>query len=67
MGVAEMTRFGMKERDFQALAPLLADAIKTGRNVANEVAAFREPFRTMHYCFDGDAVEPFKRQLLETF
>jgi len=67
LGVAEMTRFGMKEGDFAALAPLLAHAIKTGSNVANEVAAFREPFRSMHYCFDGEAVEPLKRQLLETF
>jgi len=67
LGVAEMTRFGMKEADFEALAPLLADAIRGGKHVADEVARFRENFQTMQYCFDDPILEPLKRQLLETF
>ena len=67
IGVSEMTRFGMKEADFQAFASLFADAVKSGSNVADEVARFREPFQTMHYCFDGEALRQMKEKLLETF
>ena len=67
LGVAEMTRFGMKEKDFEAFAPLFADAVMKGKNVAEEVAKFRENFLTMHYCFDGEIVEPFKKELLDSF
>jgi len=67
LGVAEMTRFGMKEADFEALAPLFADAVRGGKNVADEVARFRDGFQTMHYCFDDPILKPLKKQLLETF
>jgi glycine/serine hydroxymethyltransferase len=67
IGVSEMTRFGMKEADFQSFAPLFADAAKNGANVADEVARFREQFLSMHYCFDGEALRQLKKQLLETF
>jgi len=67
LGVAEMTRFGMREKDFEAFAPLFADAVMKGKNVADEVAKFRENFLTMQYCFDGEIVEPFKKELLDTF
>ncbi len=66
LGVAEMTRFGMKEKDFAAFAVLLADAVR-GRPVAAEVAAFRAPFQTLHYCFDGSALAAEKERLLRTF
>jgi aminomethyltransferase len=67
LGVAEMTRFGMKENDFRALASLFADAVNLGKNLADEVAAFRQRFLTMQYCFDGETLEPLKKKLLETF
>ena len=37
MGVQEMTRFGMKENDFQELAGYLADSILKNRLVAEEI------------------------------
>ena len=66
LGVAEMTRFGMKETDLAGFAPLFAEAV-AGRDVGDEVARFREGFQTMQFCFDGETLAPFKKQLLETF
>ena len=56
MGVAEMTRFGMKEDDFVEFAAIFNEAVH-GRNVGYEVARFREAFQTMHFCFDADYPE----------
>ena len=56
MGVAEMTRFGMKEDDFREFAPLFVEAVQ-GKNVGEEIARFRERFQTMHYCFDTEFSE----------
>ncbi len=53
LGVAEMTRFGMNEEDFQALAPFFHTVIAAGENVKDEVAAFRRRFRELRYCFRG--------------
>jgi len=53
MGVSEMTRFGMKEADFAALAHLLAAVVREGRQVRDEVVKLREGFRSLHYCFSG--------------
>ncbi len=66
LGVSEMTRFGMKEKDFQAFAPLFADAVK-GSNVADKVARFRQNFQTMQFCFEGKDTEEFRTRLLNTF
>jgi glycine hydroxymethyltransferase len=48
IGVQEMTRYGMQERDMQRLAGLLADAIK-GKQVREPVHALRADFPTLHY------------------
>jgi aminomethyltransferase len=66
MGVPEMTRFGMKEKDFETLAPLIGDAVK-GKDVKEEIAGLRENFLEMGYCFDDERIEPFKKMLLDTF
>ena len=51
LGTQEMTRFGMKEGDFQELAGYMADAILRDKNgVGDRVSAFREAFTTMQYC-----------------
>jgi glycine/serine hydroxymethyltransferase len=50
MGVQEMTRFGMKEKDFDGLARFIADIVLRKKNVAKEVADFRSHFVTMEYC-----------------
>jgi len=67
MGVSEMTRFGMKEADFETFAALFADAVLRNKNISSEVARFRENFRTMHYCFSGGAFDELKKQVLESF
>ncbi len=52
MGVAEMTRFGMREEDFSALAELLADALQ-GKEVGGKVTLFRKPFLELQYSYDS--------------
>ncbi|MEH0020286.1 MAG: glycine cleavage system aminomethyltransferase GcvT [Desulfobacter sp.] len=56
MGVSEMTRFGMKEPDFQALAALMADHILKNSNVGDAVKALRSSFVEMQYCFTPEEV-----------
>ena len=56
MGTQEMTRHGMKEDDFRALAALLAEAIgdegaKPEDHWKSAVADFRSRFTEMRYCF----------------
>ncbi len=67
LGVAEMTRFGMKEKDFGELAELMADVILRNRDVADAVARFRGRFLEMQYCFQGEEIRELKEKLLETF
>jgi aminomethyltransferase len=54
LGVAEMTRFGMGEEDFRALAPLLADVVLQRSDVRDQVVALRRRFHDLRYCFSGD-------------
>lgn len=54
MGVPEMTRFGMKEADFDNLARLLADCVIHDKKVGDEVAEYRKQFSKMHYCLDTE-------------
>ena len=66
LGVSEMTRFGMKESDFRAFAPLLAEAVRGKRHVAEEVTALRENFQTMRYSFDPQLPDTLRQSLLDT-
>ncbi|MCU0289017.1 MAG: hypothetical protein MUF15_21815 [Acidobacteria bacterium] len=52
MGVSEMTRFGMKETDFDNLARLMADIIVNKKNAGPDVAEYRKQFQAMHYCLN---------------
>jgi len=54
MGVAEMTRFGMEEKDFQELAQLIYDVIIKHKNISEKVSSFRKHFLEMRYCFKGN-------------
>jgi aminomethyltransferase len=66
LGAQEMTRFGMTEKDFESLASLMAAALK-GINVREEIVRFRSNFLKLGYCFDDEALEPFKKKLLAGF
>jgi glycine/serine hydroxymethyltransferase len=54
MGAQEMTRYGMKEKDFERLAGLIADVILKNKDVAREVGEFRGRFSKMQYCLTYD-------------
>ena len=56
MGSQEMTRYGMKERDFEELAGVLAEIIGEGADKPegfwrDSIKAFRAKFVDMQYCF----------------
>jgi hypothetical protein len=65
MGVAEMTRFGMKPADFQQLAEWMKAVIQTDTNVKADIIAFRSRFIGMQYCFSGDEIDGLVGQLQE--
>ncbi|MGA2027129.1 MAG: glycine cleavage system protein T [Syntrophobacteraceae bacterium] len=54
LGTAEMTRFGMGEEDFRALALLMKEIVIDGADLVEQVKALREPFRELRFCFTGD-------------
>lgn len=58
MGVQEMTRFGMKEKDFEELSELIADCIKKNANVKEKVKEFRKRFLIMHYTLPPEKAVP---------
>lgn len=56
-GIQEMTRFGMKEKDFDTLAGYIKDIIIHNKSVKEDVKKFREKFLDMRYCLpEKDAV-----------
>ena len=66
MGVQEMTRFGMKEQDFDALARFMADIILKKKNAAKEIEEFRGRFTTMEYCLTPEQTARIAPKLLAT-
>ncbi|MCE5336969.1 MAG: glycine cleavage system aminomethyltransferase GcvT [Desulfobacteraceae bacterium] len=54
LGVAEMTRFGMEEKDFEELASLMKEVLVDGANAVDRVKKLREPFRELRFCFSGN-------------
>ncbi len=63
-GVQEMTRFGMKEDDFEPLAALMAEVVVGGKSVADKVAAERAKFLKMHYCVPAEEAIPLAASVL---
>ncbi len=58
MGVQEMTRFGMTEKDFDVLAGFVADVILNDRDVKEEVKVFRRDFLDMKFCLPAKEAIP---------
>ena len=50
MGVQEMTRFGMKEEDFDILSGYIADVVIENKECKEDVEKFRPNFLEMKYC-----------------
>ena len=65
LGVAEMTRFGMGEREFSRVAGLMADVILNGACVADQVAALRSEFQEMRYCFGRELTAALRGSVLD--
>jgi glycine/serine hydroxymethyltransferase len=66
MGVQEMTRYGMKEADFDNLARFTADIILRKKDVAADIAEFRSRFTTMKYCLNTEQTLRIAPKLLES-
>jgi glycine/serine hydroxymethyltransferase len=66
MGVQEMTRFGMKEKDFDVLAGYVADVILNGKNVKDEVRAFRQNFLEMKFCLPIQEAMPLAAEIFQS-
>jgi aminomethyltransferase len=54
MGVSEMTRFGMEEDDFCALAAMIHNVVTKDSHLIDQVKAFRKRFCELRFCFRGD-------------
>jgi aminomethyltransferase len=63
LGVAEMTRFGLQETDFQTVAQLMADVILHAKRVDSKVAEFRRDFLDMRYCFSDAAIDEWLQEM----
>ncbi len=64
LGVQEMTRFGMTEKDFDVLAGFMADVIVKSRPAKDEVARFRENFLEMRYCLPLEKAMPLAARIV---
>jgi glycine hydroxymethyltransferase len=56
MGTIEVTRYGMGEREMEAIAELIARVVLRGEDaaaVAAEATALRRAFPTLYYCFEN--------------
>jgi glycine hydroxymethyltransferase len=62
LGVSEITRLGMKERDMSEIAEFIKRVVidkKSPEEVRLDVAEFREDYQKVHYCFEN-ATEAYK-------
>jgi glycine hydroxymethyltransferase len=64
LGVQEMTRFGMKEKDFDTLAGLMSDIIIRNKPAGPEVAKYRKNFLTMGYTLPAAEALPIAARIL---
>ncbi len=64
LGVQEMTRFGMVEKDFDTLAGLMADIIIRGKTAGPEVAKYRKNFLKMGFTLPPDEALPLAAKVL---
>jgi glycine/serine hydroxymethyltransferase len=64
LGVQEMTRFGMTEKDFDALAGLMSDIIIRDKPAGPEVARYRKRFLTMGFTLPPAEAVPIAARIL---
>jgi glycine/serine hydroxymethyltransferase len=66
MGVQEMTRFGMKEKDFDVLSGLIADVVMRNKDVKEDVKEFRRNFLEMKFCLPPKEAVPLASKILNS-
>ncbi|MBS3819594.1 hypothetical protein KGY73_08845 [bacterium] len=66
MGVQEMTRFGMKESDFDQLSGLIRDVIVQKKDVRDRVKKFRRSFLKMDYCLPLEEAVPLASRIFQS-
>ncbi|MFC2161328.1 hypothetical protein ACFLRX_06730 [Acidobacteriota bacterium] len=66
MGVQEMTRFGMEEKDFDTLSGFIADIVIKGLNPGKEVKEFRQNFLKMKFCLSLEESLPLAARVLKS-
>jgi len=64
LGVQEMTRFGMKEKDFDELAGLMSDIIVRDKPAGPAVARYRKNFLTMGFTLSPAEALPVAARIL---
>jgi glycine hydroxymethyltransferase len=57
LGVQEMTRFGMKEKEMEVIADFFKKCLIDGKYIGEEVKEFRAQFQEVHFSFDRFAAE----------
>jgi glycine/serine hydroxymethyltransferase len=66
LGVQEMTRFGMREKDFGELAGYVADVVVRNKTVKDAVKAYRQNFLEMGYCLPAKDAVPLAARVFES-
>jgi glycine/serine hydroxymethyltransferase len=66
LGVQEMTRFGMVEKDFDALAGYMADVVIRNKTVRDEVRKLRQRFLEMKFCLPDKEAVPLAARILRS-
>jgi glycine/serine hydroxymethyltransferase len=66
MGVQEMTRFGMKEQDFEMLADHISAVIIKNAIVQEKIVELRAKFLKMHYCLSPDEGIPIMARIFSS-
>jgi glycine/serine hydroxymethyltransferase len=66
LGVQEMTRFGMKEEDFDVLAGYIAEVVVRNKLVKDEICKLRRGFLEMKFCLPSAEAMPLASRILES-
>jgi len=57
LGVQEMTRFGMGEKEMETIADFFKKCLLDGKFVGDEVIEFRKNYQVVHYSFDPEFLQ----------
>jgi glycine/serine hydroxymethyltransferase len=66
LGVQEMTRFGMVEKDFDVLAAYIADVVIRNQTVQDDVRKLRQGYLEMKFCLPAKEAVPLAARILKS-